>query len=255
MKIFYYLFFILLAAGCVSTTLPPPPQAVRPLDIDLGTLNNRYIDFSKLPDTVVIGGSYVGDRIVFQNASGKHLIFQRCELRSTHPEDAIALAGDVAKLTMLADGLTLTGGGITFWGKLTNVFIQGATIDSTHTGIRATSDAAHSNVVVAGCRISNTTHEGIYLGVSKATATKAQHIYITGNTLYNIGWDAIQVGNTTVFRISENNIRGAGVAAAYGQDYGITVNPGSIGYIWGNAISDTPKPVQVLDSRAFFHQP
>ena len=58
-----------------------------------------------------------------------------------------------------------------------------------------------------------------------------------------------------MFRVYDNVIEHTGTGGVYGQDYGITINPGSLGFYFDNEISATAKSMQILDSRVFFHAP
>jgi hypothetical protein len=250
--------FCLIVFGNLACEVfkPIPKEENRKVDLQLEELPSRYINLIDfLTDTITIAGNYEGDRLVFRGAVDKVLFFQNCQIRSIHPEDAIAFDGPARNLIVYANGLKIKGGGVTFWDVADNVKMIGGSIDSTHTGIRATRDLPHKNINISEWNISNATHEGIYLGPSQASDTPGSGFIIQNNTFVNTAWDAIQVGNVKYYVISGNNISNAGTAAAYGQDYGITVNPGSVGYLFNNIISNTKKPVQILDARAFFHAP
>ena len=227
------------------------------LDIDLGNIDNRYINLSAYAGkTVYIGGQYTGDRIVLQNTSNLEIVFHNCRIQSTHEEDALVFGDEsVSGLVVEGDGLEITGGGITFWGHLDQVQLRGGKICDGHTGIRATQDLAHRHVSVNNWHITDMTHEGIYLGISQDTDKDNHHFYVFDNKIERTGWDAIQVGNVQQFYIYNNIVDYAGADQAFGQDYGVTINPGSLGYFYENEITNTPKPVQILESRVFFHAP
>lgn len=249
-----------LTYQCAAETediTPTTTPATEKVDIDLATITNNYVDLTTYQGKIVrIGGHYLGDRIVLQNTSNLEIVFVNCYIHSRHAEDALVFADEtVSNMMVEADGLHLEGGGITFWGQVLNVSLHGGKIRDGHTGIRATKDAAHNNINISGWEISDMTHEGIYLGVSQDTPKDNQSFNIFENTIVNTGWDAIQVGNTTGFSIYHNNILNAGNTEEYGQDYGITINPGSLGYVYENDIQSTPKEIQILDSRVFFHAP
>ncbi len=232
------------------------PREIVLLNIDLSKLSTNYLSLADYQeDTVVIGGNYTGDRLVFKNVRDVVMIFVDCSINSTHAEDALVFADPVYQLEMWAEELTVEGGGITFWSLASNVRLSGGSIRNTHTGIRATQDVPHQNITIENWYIENTTHEGIYLGVSKATDKAGTGFLIQKSTLENSGWDGIQVGNTRHAVMTDNTLRKCGVVNQYGQDYGITVNPGSLAYIYNNTILETEKPIQVLDARVFFHAP
>ncbi|MEL6837170.1 MAG: right-handed parallel beta-helix repeat-containing protein [Bacteroidota bacterium] len=251
----------LLAFNFITDTSTCQPGQVDPpsyeeYDLDLSNLNHTYISLKAYQnDTVIIGGVHEGDRIVLRDAEQMVIQFRNCLIRSSHPEDALVFQGPVLNTTIDAKGLILKQGGLTFWDQLTNVSVQAGTVDSTHTGIRATKDLPHSNITIEGWSISNATHEGIYLGVSKDTPQHLTGVFITQNKIRNCGWDGIQVGNSKFAVIFGNSLDFCGIAGEYGQDYGITINPGSLVYLYDNTIRNTLKPVQVLDSRAFLHAP
>lgn len=248
--------FTCSALLCLQCSPKQPVVNSPSLDIDLSEIQHNYLSLADYRgDTVFIGGSYEGDRLVFKEVRDVVMVFVDCSIKSTHPEDALVFADSVSQLQLWAQELTIEGGGITFWSRLRDSRLYGGHIKNTHTGIRATQDVAHQNVTVENWLIENTSHEGIYLGVSKKTDQAGSGLYILNNTLLNCGWDGIQIGNTRYAMISGNQLRQCGLVGEYGQDYGITVNPGSVAYIFDNDIQETAKPIQVLDARVFFHAP
>lgn len=255
-RLTYLLVFLLLFA-CGTEEIPAPSPEAPPveLDINLEKLSSNYLSLDKYSgDTVVIGGQYEGDRIVLKDASEVYLKFHDCTIRSTHSEDALVFGEAVSNTVLDGRGLHLIGGGITFWSSFNDVQLYGGRIDSTHTGIRATQEAASRHILISGWSIAYTSHEGIYIGPSKASETKVQGVVVTGNKLFRCGWDGIQIGNCGYFVLYDNIVWDAGLSKEYGQDYGVTINPGSLGYCYNNQVTAT-KPMQVLDSRVFFHAP
>jgi len=233
------------------------PDSILEVDIDLSKIEHNYIDLSAYEGRQVrIGGHYHGDRIVLKNTSNIQIVFVDCEIKTTHIEDALVFSDEtVANLEITGDELLLHSGGLTFWGQLNGVQLQGGTAVHGHTGIRATKDVVHNNVSISNWHITDMSHEGIYIGVSQDTPLDNHHFNIFENTIKNTGWDAIQVGNVQSFFIHSNSVTNAGNTSEYGQDYGIAINPGSLGYLYDNDIQQTLKPVQILNSRVFFHAP
>lgn len=225
------------------------------VDIDLQLLEQPIIDLSGIDkEEVVLSGKYEGERIKIRNAKGKRLFFQDAHIISTHEEDAIVFEiGHGEGFILEGDNRSTIKGAITFWGLAKDVTIKDLIFDGGWVGIRATQPLAHTRVSIYGCTFRNIGIEAIYIGPSYVHVNKCTNTTIKNNKFFNIGWDAIQVGNTLGYIIQGNYIDGAGVAKEYGQDYGITINPGSLGYVIDNLIINTPKQIQVLDSRAFFH--
>jgi hypothetical protein len=226
------------------------------IDIDLQLLDRPIIDLAGIDkEEVVISGKYSGDRIRIRNAKGKTLFFQGVYIDSSHKEDAIIFeVGQGEGFILEGDNRSTIKGAITFWGVAKDVTIKGLTFDGGWVGIRATQPQPHTRVDINNCTFRNIGLEAIYIGPSYPHMNKCANIAIKDNKFFNIGWDAIQVGNTLSYVIQGNHIDKAGVAKEYGQDYGITINPGSLGYVIENLIINTPKQIQVLDSRAFFHK-
>lgn len=255
---FFIIFLLLPLTQCAAETDDmTQPDSTLDVDIDLSKIEHHYIDLSTYASHQIrIGGHYQGDRIVLQNVSNKEIIFVDCQIESTHAEDALVFSDEVVRnLELFASELLLRGGGLTFWGQLDGVHLQGGVITNGHTGIKATKDRAHNNLTIVGWHISNMSHEGIYMGVSEDTPLDNHEFHIFENTVEDTGWDAIQVGNVQDFFIHTNHITNAGSDNEYGQDYGITINPGSLGYVYENDIQQTLKPIQILNSRVFFHAP
>lgn len=221
--------------------------------IKLDSIFNPIVDLSGYENEVRLYGNYFGPRIIFKNASDHKLVFWNAFIRTTHSEDAIAFEGSVSNLRILGYQFTCTGA-ITFWGHVTDLYVYGVKLKSAHTGIRITQDFPHKNISVLYCKFTGISHEGVYIGVSKDTPSDLSNVKIIGNEFDGIGWDAIQVGNCLSCEIYDNTVKDAGNRRMYGQDYGITINPGSIAYLDNNKILKTDKKIQVLDSRAFFHK-
>ena len=255
---FFILFLLLPLSQCAAETDEMiETNTALEVDIDLSKIEHNYIDLSTYTSRQIrIGGHYQGDRIVLQNTSNMEIVFVDCTIKTTHIEDALVFADEnISNLDVTATELMVEGGGLTFWGRLDGVYLHGGTINDGHTGIRATKDVAHNNLTISDWHIYNMTHEGIYMGVSQDTPLDNHEFHIFDNTIEDTGWDAIQVGNVQGFYIHSNKVTNAGNTNEYGQDYGVTINPGSLGYLFENNIQQTVKPIQILNSRVFFHAP
>lgn len=251
------LLFILLLAACQVEPREPEadPQPIQ-LDIDLSNLQDRYIDLAKHPKkSLLVGGTWKGDRLVWRNASGKTLFFANsCRIETTHAEDAMAFDGNVSDLTLQGGRATLKGGGITFWGELQRVKSYGFIIGDTHTGWRATKPLPHTDVLVDGLTVVRASNEGVYIGASQKLPRQGQRVSVKNCAFERIGWDAVQVGNTKWVYIENNTVNGAGLAKEGGQDYGITSNHCNEVFITGNKIGGSPKIFQETGARIFIHE-
>lgn len=219
---------------------------------DFGHSNDRslYVDLKKITETkVILTGTYDGKRIVLQNPSNKHIVFQNCTIRTTDPEHAIIIGTDATNFTLQGDSCQ-SNGGIGIWGTLNNVSIYGFDVDGGKYGIHATVQKRHQNVEIFGNTFRNIDLEGIYFGYHAKIPEQSKGVHIHHNSFEHIGWDAIQVGNT-VAKIYYNIIDHAGKKGDYGQNYAMTFNPGSIVYYGNNVITNTENLRQVLDCRAF----
>lgn len=229
----------------------------------LDEIESRYIDLAKFKQNIVFAKTYQGDRLILKNTSNKKIVFADCTINSTHREDAIAIDGDINNTTFIGDNWKMDGA-LTFWKKVTNVNIYNLISDGAHTGIRATADLSHSFIHIENCKISNTLHEGIYVGPSKKTNNSLSHVSYVNNVIEHTGWCGLQLGNCIVGNIYNNVIKNAGRLTYNNPDepdsrpipfqgYGITINPGSIVYEYDNQIIDCRKPYRHLDSRVFGH--
>jgi hypothetical protein len=240
-----YIFILLFFTSCVSLKTSAIPDV-----IDLSKITDRYIDLSLFPfDTVRVIGKYQGDRIVLKNAQNIVLDFD-ARIESTHTEDAIAFLGPVTNVSMI--GKLIVNNSITFWDLLTNVEITGIVSRGAHTGIRATQPMPHSFVNIHHNLISKTGFEGIYIGPSYSTQNKLRQVRIHENKVVHTGWDNIQIGNCEDCFIEANLILDSATKNEYGQNYAITINPGSRAYLRGNTLINCKQKIQVLDSRAFW---
>lgn len=220
--------------------------------IELDNIPSPYISLAGLPKLVTVTGTHRGPRLVFKEVSGHALRFSGVRIYSEHEEDAICFDGDVIGADISAPH-TVLDGAITFWGRLENVSVTGFKIVGAHTGIRCTSALAHKNVSICRNTIENASHEGIYIGPSYKSEPQLSHVTISGNQVSGCGWDGIQVGNTAMAHIFENRVHRCGLARKPGQDYGITINPGCLAFVYDNEVTGCAKSYQFLDSRVFSH--
>ena len=217
--------------------------------IDLDNLKQNYVDLSRYEgDTVIFKGHYQGDRLVFKNADNISLHFIG-KISTTHAEDAVVFSGDVSGLVV--SGNLRLDGAMTFWAKLYDVEISGMHFNRAHTGIRFTQQWPHEWVRIHDNTFNRIEHEGIYAGPHYGNPDKLRNIQIYNNRLVSTGWDAIQVGNCLDCTIERNKIIRAGTRKEYGQDWSITVNPGSRVYLRKNILINCPNRLQCLDSRCF----
>lgn len=256
LKTFYFLLVVSLFGCSATTTMKAPERGVREptkevkYDIHLGAVKDPYIDLSKFGDTIVLTGTYIGPRIVLRNAICKVLYFRDVVVMSTSPEEAIVIPHNSSDVELIGQNATLSQS-ITIWGVAKQVYISGFTIRGAHVGIRATENQPHENIHIFDNVFEDITLEGVYLGPSVASPTKGQHFYVYDNIFKEIGWDAIQLGNCAYGWVSDNIIINAGKFKKPWQDYAITINPGSLVFLWDNTIRGSVNRIQVLDSRCF----
>lgn len=226
--------------------------------IDVSKLNeqSRYIDLSKYSSKeVTMTGAYKGDRIVLKGCTDKRVLLKDCTIESTRTEpdgNALVLAEDCKNFQLLGVNATLIGG-LATWGELHNTQIVSLRIMYANIAIHMAKDVTCKNVLIRDNRIYCARREGVYFGPHELRSTDASNITIVDNHFYYCGWDAIQV-NATGAEIYNNEINHCALVKEANQDYGITIQPGSIAWIADNNIVYTPKAIQSLDSRAFFHR-
>ncbi|MEN0005368.1 MAG: hypothetical protein AAF798_14550 [Bacteroidota bacterium] len=209
-----------------------------------------YLDLGKeTAAKVIFNGSFTGKRLVLQNASNKHVVFD-CTIRTTDLEHAIIISGDVQNLILESTGKEMTGG-IGVWGSTRKLSISGFNIVAGKFGVHATAQKAHTGIQIYNNSFRNIQLEAIYWGYFQQITQKTQGISIIGNTFQNIGWDAIQIGNALDAEIYDNKIDRAGLRNEFGQDYAITINPGSRCFLYNNEILNTGNRVQCLESTMF----
>jgi hypothetical protein len=216
----------------------------------------RYIDLSGYANDVTITGRHQGNRIVISNASGKVLRFDTVQIHCTRTEpdgDALVFDGALTDCKIIGTGCHIEHGGLTFWGKLENVTIAGLDIYHANAGIRASGDFPNRNVLIKDCSIISAKREGIYLGPSYLQKEKSTGLEITENYILCSGWDAIQVNG--VCKIYGNRIHYPATLKTPNQDYAITIQAGSVAFVWSNYIHSAEKRIQALDCRYFDHEP
>lgn len=217
--------------------------------INLSELESPRIDLSSWPDgTVMMVGSYQGPRIVLSGVSNKTIMCCGASIESNHAEDALCVDGDAENFTL--QGQLSMNGALSLWGAAKTVLIDGITIEAAHTGIRSTKPGLrHDGLTIRNCVITRCSHEGIYIGPSTASNDKGKDIVIQDNDVSDCGWDGIQVGNAEGVVIEGNTVTRCGTANEFGQDYGITINPGCRDVILArNTITETAKQIQMLES-------
>lgn len=224
-------------------------------ELRLDEIKDRYVDFSDFEKEVTITGHYVGDRLVFKNASDHLLFFEKATIVSTRTDadkDAIAFEGDLKNCSIIGSDFDIVYGGISFWGKLENVKILSTNIYYANQDIRASGDFSNHNVGIKYCNIYSPEREGIYFGPHYEQKNKSNGLVIAKNRIENAGWDAIQF-NCLNALIYENTIYHAAVLERKDQWFGILAQPGSLAHIYNNTITATKRPYGVLDSRVFFY--
>jgi hypothetical protein len=226
-------------------------------EVDINTLKEGYLDLSDYAAHVRFFGKYKGGRIIIKGASKKTLFFDGCIFESTRREsdkDMIAFAGNVTDCKLLFQDSSLIYGGLTFWGQLNNVLISGAKIYYSNTGIRISQDFSNKDVTIEKNLIVGAQREGIYFGPHYNQEEKSDGLSIKHNEIRFCGWDAIQVNAENAI-IYHNTIDNAAILKEKNQDYGITIQSGSLVYVYDNIFINTPKKLQALDSRYFTHAP
>ena len=226
--------------------------------LDEITDNSRYIDLAGYATAVTVTGTYKGDRIVFKNASKKLIDFVDVHIHCTRTEpdgDALVFADTLTDCKITGSNCHIQYGGLTFWGKLENVTISGLDIFHANTGIRASGDFANKNVTITNCSIVSAKREGIYLGPSylQPLNGRSEGMEIYENYILCSGWDSIQTNGGC--KIHHNRIHYPATLKEPNQDYAITIQAGSVAFVWDNVIHAAKKEIQALDCRYFNHEP
>lgn len=225
--------------------------------IDLSQLKAPVIDLNGSTPEVIITGRYTGKRPVVKGHDGKTVFFLDGQIHeTTDDEDSIAFEGGAENCKIFGRNFKFSGGGIQFWGPMIRTQIGGLFIFNAHTGIRCTADHANRDVFIFENSIYNCSHEGIYIGASNEDAIhRSTGCYVYNNTIERTEWDGIQIGNNRYALVFRNKILQAGFIRKSGQDYGITINPNSLAWVWGNIIQETEKHIQAVFAEKFFTHP
>lgn len=217
--------------------------------IDLSNLKSNILDLKGRSGTVQVKGTWTGDRLILKNAQDITLSFQSSvKIKSTHREDALILENPV-KLTILGRRKLHLNQSITVWGNARQLTLDGIRITGAHTGIRVNQDHPYQDLTISNCIIKGCQYEGIYIGPHYKSAKQLARVLIRNNQISDCGWDGIQVGNCAQFEIEGNKVTRCGTKQEWGQDFAITINPGSQGKLRKNKVKGK---IQALDSRVFF---
>lgn len=217
--------------------------------IDLSSLKSNTLNLKGRSGTVQVEGSWKGDRLIIKNGQNLTLNFgSTVKIESTHQEDALILENPV-KLTIQGNRKLHLNQSITVWGNARQLTLDGIRITGAHTGIRVNQDHPYQDITISNCIIRDCQYEGIYIGPHYKSAKQLARVTVRGNQISDCGWDGIQVGNCTQFEIQDNKVIRCGTKQEWGQDFAITINPGSQGKLKKNKVKGK---IQVLDSRAFF---
>ena len=217
--------------------------------IQLSELKKTTIDLKGQNGVVFLVGTWKGDRLIIKNAENVQLMAKgKVRIISTHAEDALVLENP-RKVSIKGNKKLFLNQSITIWGSAQQLTLDGIIIDGAHTGIRINQDVAYQQLTIQNCRISNCGFEGIYIGPHYKSAKQLSNVFIRNNQISQCGWDGIQVGNCAQFEITGNKVSRCGLKKEWGQDFDVTINPGSQGKLSNNKIKGK---IQVLDSRVFF---
>lgn len=217
--------------------------------LDLSNLKSNTLDLKGRSGTLEVKGNWNGDRLIIKNAQNLILNFRsRVRINSTHKEDALILENPV-KLTIKGNRKLHLNQSITVWGNARQLTLDGIQINGAHTGIRINQNQPYQDLSIQNCSIKGCQFEGIYIGPHYKSKQQLARVIIRNNQISNCGWDGIQVGNCLQFELFGNKVSNCGKKQEWGQDFAITINPGSQGKLKGNKIKGK---IQVLDSRAFF---
>lgn len=217
--------------------------------IDLSALQTNVLDLKGRSGTVQVQGNWKGDRLIVKHAQNITLNFRSpVKIESTHKEDALILENPV-KLTIKGNRKLQLNQSITVWGNAQQLTLDGIRITGAHTGIRINQDHPYQDITISHCLIKSCQYEGIYIGPHYKSAKQLARVFVRNNQISDCGWDGIQVGNCAQFEIEANKVTRCGTKQEWGQDFAITINPGSQGKLKKNRVKGK---IQVLDSRAFF---
>lgn len=241
--------FYVITLFLLSCCLLVPTSSWEQSRINLSELKNAVIDLKGKSGTLELTGSWRGDRLVIKNAQSIIIqIVGKVDISSTHPEDALILENP-NKVQIKGNHKLSLNQSLTVWGSASQLSIEGIHISGAHTGIRINQDIAYQHITIKDCKIDKCLFEGIYIGPHLKSANQLSHVFIQDNRISNCGWDGIQVGNCAQFEISGNKVSNCGLKDEWGQNFDLTINPGSQGILKNNKIKGK---IQVLDSRVFF---
>ena len=217
--------------------------------LDLSSLKSNTLDLKGQSGTLEVKGNWTGDRLIIKNAQNLTLNFRSTvKINSTHKEDALILENPV-KLTIKGNRKLYLNQSITVWGNARQLTLDGIRINGAHTGIRINQNHPYQDLLIKNCLIKDCQFEGIYIGPHYKSPQQLARVIIRNNQISDCGWDGIQVGNCAQFELYDNKVNKCGKKQEWGQDFAVTINPGSQGKLKGNKIKGK---IQVLDSRAFF---
>lgn len=217
--------------------------------LDLSSLKSNTIDLKGKSGTIQVKGNWSGDRLIIKNAQNLVLNFRSTvRIQSTHKEDALILENP-QKLTIKGNKKLHLNQSITIWGNARQLTLDGIRITGAHTGIRINQNQPYQDLTIKNCLIKGCQFEGIYIGPHYKSKQQLARVIIRNNQISDCGWDGIQVGNCAQFELESNKVSRCGKKQEWGQDFAITINPGSQGKLKNNKVKGK---IQVLDSRAFF---
>jgi len=268
MKTGFLIAILAILAGCTITepiqkTWPPGKIKGSGKTLNLDSLQAsgiNYVDLSAAHGTVYLEGNYCGPRIVIRNAKNLDIVnkgpVRICNNGADEKRPEAIVFINPKKLAVVSSrrhDFELNGV-LQVWEGAQDLIIDGLTIRKAHTGIRiatAKDDGTYKNILVRACHISETTHEGIYIGPHRSDDgwPEVAGLTIYGNIIERTGWDGIQIGNAKDFEINANEVKAAGLDDEYGQNFALTVNPGSKGYVGPH--NDIQGLKQYLESRVF----
>lgn len=239
----------LFSTLCCIGALLIAVSAVGQSTIQLSELGKTTIDLKGQNGVIFLVGTWKGDRLIIKNAENVQLMVKgKVRIISTHAEDGLILENP-KKVTIKGNKKLFLNQSITIWGSAQQLTLDGIIIDGAHTGIRINQDVAYQQLTIQNCRITNCGFEGIYIGPHYKSAKQLSNVFIRNNQISQCGWDGIQVGNCAQFEITGNKVSRCGLKREWGQDFDLTINPGSQGKLSNNKIKGK---IQVLDSRVFF---
>ncbi len=217
--------------------------------LDLSSLKSNTIDLKGRTGTIQVKGNWNGDRLILKNAQNLILDFRSTvKIQSSHKEDALILENP-RKLTIKGNKKLHLNQSITVWGNASQLTLDGIRITGAHTGIRINQNQPYQDLTIQHCLIKDCQFEGIYIGPHYKSNQQLARVIIRNNQISDCGWDGIQVGNCAQFEVEANKLSRCGKKQEWGQDFAITINPGSQGKLKNNKVKGK---IQVLDSRAFF---